>query len=161
MVPRSSFWCLLGYIYIKTILKSSLTYHVWRNEGGRIYVRKSRVKSFWKKPVNKNFRKKSEFSKVLGKNVTRFLGLFSKNWGHPIKSREIRSQEIKSSGKYIRRKKSLILWKWDQVYKNVFIKKDFFTHLYFKYSHVCVFFISIAPLFCMVVNILCFMQFLL
>jgi len=50
-----------------------------------IYVRKSREKKFLeKKPGNKNFGKKSEFSQVLGKNVIGnkvlcfgFLGLFS------------------------------------------------------------------------------------
>ena len=50
----------------------------------RIYVRKSREKKFLeKKPGNKNFAKKSEFSQVLGKNVIGnkvlcfgFLGLF-------------------------------------------------------------------------------------
>ena len=48
-----------------------------------------------KKPGNKNFGKKSEFSEVLGKNVTGnkvlyfgFLGL-----SFPIKSQEIRSQK--------------------------------------------------------------------
>ena len=43
----------------------------------RIYVKKSREKKFLeKKSGNKNFGKKSEFSQVLGKNVTGFLGLF-------------------------------------------------------------------------------------
>jgi len=50
----------------------------------RIYVRKSREKSFWKKNLEiKTLGKKSEFSPVLGKNVTGnkvpcfgFLGLF-------------------------------------------------------------------------------------
>jgi len=53
-----------------------------------------------KKPGNKIFGKKSEFSQVLGKNVTGnkvlcfgFLGLFFPKivWGLPIKYQEIRS----------------------------------------------------------------------
>ena len=73
-----------------------------------IYVRKSREKKFLgKKTWKKNFGKKSEFSQVLGKNITGnkvlcfgFLGLFlTIVWGLPIKSQEIRSQEEKSGRK--------------------------------------------------------------
>ena len=55
----------------------------WENTAFRIYVRKSQEKKFLKKPRNNNFGLKSEFSQLLGKNVTGnkvlffgFLGLF-------------------------------------------------------------------------------------
>ena len=57
---------------------------MFENTAFRIYVRKSQEKKFLKKPRNNNFGLKSEFSQLLGKNVTGnkvlffgFLGLFS------------------------------------------------------------------------------------
>jgi len=61
----------------------------------RIYVRKG----FWEKNLEiKTLEMKSEFSQVLGKNISGFLGLFFPKIvrGLPIKSQEIRFQEKKS-----------------------------------------------------------------
>jgi len=60
----------------------------------RIYIRKSQEKNLWKKkPGNRNVGTKSQFSEVLGQNVTgnKVLGIFL-----PIKSLEIRLQKLKS-----------------------------------------------------------------
>ena len=71
----------------------------------RIYVRKSQEKKFLeRKPGNKNFEKKSEFSQVLGKNVTGnkvlcfgFLGFFSLNSmgaAHKVSGNKISGEKV-------------------------------------------------------------------
>ena len=117
-----------------------------RREGGENHFKKVPWKKVsGKKPGNKNFRKKPEFSQVLGNKVLcfGFLELFFPKivWGLPKKSQEIRSQDIKSCRKHILRKKkprknfpNLVKMRSSQRH---FYKKDFFMHLYFEYSHEC------------------------
>ena len=64
-------------------------------------------------------------------------------WGLPYYSQVIRSQELKS----------LVLWKWGQVW-DVFYKKDFFLDICILIFNPGVFLFQL-PFFCMNVNILC------
>ena len=74
--------------------------HFLAEDFNQIHARKSQEKNFLEKKLEiKTLVKKSQFSEVLGQNVTgnkvlsfNFLGLVPKIlWGLPIKSREIKS----------------------------------------------------------------------
>ena len=109
-----------------------------------------------KKPGIKNFGKNSQFSEILGQNVTgnkvlsfRFLGLFSQN--NMGAANKVSGNKITGIKVLMKKVRSLVNMRSSL---RRFYKKDFFSeNLHIEYSQEC-FFINF-PFFCMVVNILC------